>query len=128
MNDPGEIKELEEELRLAMIAGDVARLDALISNDLIFTDHTGTVLTKEMDLDVHRSGNLKINSLHPREQKIRLHGDTAVVSVLMDIEGVYLQQAFIACNRYTRIWARKHGKWMIIAVHSGSSVAPERTG
>lgn len=32
---------LEEQLRLAMLAGDVRVLDALLADDLVFTDQTG---------------------------------------------------------------------------------------
>ncbi len=72
MNNIEEIKKLEEELRLAMLAGNLSKLEALLSDRLIFTDHSGLVYTKEMDLGNHRSGNLKIDRLYPEDQKIVL--------------------------------------------------------
>ena len=117
MNDAEQIKELEEELRIAMLGGDINKLDALISDNLIFTDHTGVVFTKEMDLHAHRSGNLKIDGLYPEEQRVETYSDTAIVSVLMRIEGSVIGEAFNGNGRYTRVWVKNHHHWTIVAGH-----------
>lgn len=118
MKDTDQIKKLEEELRLAMLASDVSKLEVLISDRLIFTDHSGVIYTKEMDLHSHRSGNLKIDSLYPEDQKIQIYEGTAIVSVLMRIGGSFTGQRFSASNRYTRIWVKQNGHWTIAAAHS----------
>ncbi len=112
------IKALEQELLNAMLHSDVQKLDELIAEDLIFTDHNGQLFTKAMDLDAHRSGALKIDSLEPEQQTIRLYEDTAVVSVLVRIRGKYLGNDFEGSNRYTRFWVKKDGVWKIGAGHS----------
>ncbi|NJR63493.1 MAG: nuclear transport factor 2 family protein [Cyanobacteria bacterium CRU_2_1] len=50
------IQTLEDSLRQAMLTSDVAMLDKLIGNDLVFTMHTGSVINKQDDLEAHRSG------------------------------------------------------------------------
>ena len=57
------IKKLEEELRQAMLSSNIAKLDQLISDALIFTLPDGEILTKSMDLDAYRSGLQKLTSL-----------------------------------------------------------------
>ncbi len=118
MNDLDQIKKLEEELRLAMLGSDVLKLDSFISDSLIFTDHSGSIYTKEMDLHNHRSGNLKIDGLYPQDQKIKLYDGTAIVSVLMRISGSFAEEPFNGNNRYTRIWVKQDGIWKIVAAHS----------
>ncbi|MGV3686598.1 MAG: nuclear transport factor 2 family protein [Daejeonella sp.] len=118
MNDLDQIKKLEEELRLAMLGSDVLKLDSLISDNLIFTDHSGSIYTKEMDLHNHQSGNLKIDALYPQDQKIDLYYSTAIVSVLMRINGSFTGEEFNVNNRYTRVWVKQDGMWKIVAAHS----------
>jgi Domain of unknown function (DUF4440) len=118
------IIELEERLRLAMLASDVAELDALISPDLLFTNHLGTLITKEADLASHRSGDLKLNSLKLSEQHLRIMDSSAVVSVAMHLQGSYLEQPIDLNIRYTRIWALgSNGQFQIIAGHA-STITP----
>ncbi len=118
MTDLDQIKKLEEKLRLAMLASDVSKLDSLISDRLIFTDHSGSIYTKEMDLHSHRSGNLKIDGLDPQEQKIELYDGTAIVSVLMRISGSFTGEPFHANSRCTRTWVKQDGSWKIVAAHA----------
>src|SRR5688572_1308082 len=51
-----EIAELEAELRRAQLDGDVAALDRLISDNLLFAGPDGALATKQQDLEAHRSG------------------------------------------------------------------------
>ena len=115
-----EIKFLEERLLKAMQKSDVTELDALISDDLVFTDHNGTVLKKTDDLNAHRSGMFSMDSIEPTEQIIKIYDNTAIVSVLLKIKGKFANAPFEGSNRFTRIWLNKNGNWQIIAAHSTS--------
>jgi ketosteroid isomerase-like protein len=114
-----EIARAEERLRNAMLHSDVAALDALISDDLVFTNHLGQLLTKKADLETHRSGMLKFNLLEPSEQLLQVEVPLAIVSVRMKLSGSYDEQPFAAELRYTRIWRRANGgEWQVVAGHS----------
>lgn len=56
------IENLEEKLRHAMLTSDVAVLDELIADDLVWTMHTGKVVNKQFDLEAHRSGMFRFTS------------------------------------------------------------------
>ena len=101
-----------------MLKSDVQQLDALISDELIFTDHTGRLLDKATDLEAHRSGTLKIDSLESSEQHIKIYKDTAVVSVLVNIGGSYATQPFKGNLRFTRVWMNRDHSWKVVAAHS----------
>jgi ketosteroid isomerase-like protein len=112
---PTTLEELEETLRRAMLASDVATLESLIADDLIFGMHTGAVITKAMDLDAHRSGLLRLIALEPSEQRTARYGDTGVVSVRMHLVGEYDGATFAGSYRYLRVWAREGDRWQVVA-------------
>ncbi|SFM02676.1 nuclear transport factor 2 family protein [Rugamonas rubra] len=115
---------VEEQLRRAMLASDVAQLDALIADQLVFTDHTGRRYSKQDDLAAHRSGVLRFTALEPSEQLLRIDGPVAIVSVRMRLAGSFATAPFAADLRYTRLWRRtEQGGWRIIAGHSSAVAA-----
>lgn len=70
MNLIAEITEMELRLLQAMESSDTKELNELISEELIFTNHMGQILTKEADIQSHRSGLLKIGTLSASRQAI----------------------------------------------------------
>src|SRR4051794_20418947 len=105
----------EDQLRDAMLAGDVATLDRLIDDDLMFVSHLGAVVGKAEDLEMHRSRRLRITSMTPSDRRIQRLGDTTVVSVRMHttalVDGIGVEQTF----RYTRVWHRRAEGWRIVS-------------
>ena len=70
--DSNGIVALEEQLETAMLNSDVAVLDHLLADDLIFTSHLGQIMSKQDDLEAHKSGFVKINSIDQSEQHIKM--------------------------------------------------------
>ena len=62
----------EERLREAMLIGDVNSLDDLINDNLIFVNHFGQILTKEADIEAHRSRVLNFTDIKILVQKVIL--------------------------------------------------------
>jgi hypothetical protein len=122
-----EISRLEDKLRQAMLTSNVATLDELIADTLMFTMIDGSVLGKEDDLATHRSGALKIVALEPSDQRVQMYDDVAIVAVRMRMRGTYAGADFEGVNRYTRVWLRTRGHWQIIAGHV-SPVPPTDEG
>lgn len=103
-----------------MLSSDVNALDELLAPDLIFTNHLGQLLGKEDDLAAYRSGALKIARLEQSERQVRVLGEAAVVSVRMQILGIYRNAPASGDFRLTRVWARsrQQERWQIVAAHS----------
>ncbi|MCV2371388.1 nuclear transport factor 2 family protein [Roseateles oligotrophus] len=112
------IAEVEERLRLAMLASDTVALNELISPDLVFTNHVGQVLSKEVDLELHKSGTIRFQQLIPSETVVTTHGQFAVVSVRMSVAGTFAGTPFSENFRYTRVWRQLETKtWQVVAGH-----------
>ena len=114
-----QVIEAEEQLRLAMIASDVSVLDKLLSQELIFTNHLGQLVTKEQDLLSHKTGLVKVDELIPAEKSIHIHGEVAIVSVLVHLLGSYDGIPGAGDFRFTRVWiATSNDTLQVIAGHA----------
>lgn len=119
-----QIIEIEERLRQAMLESDVAELDALIAPELIFTSYLGQLVSKQQDLDMHRSGAIKIDSITPSERQIQLNHGFSIVSVRMHIAGSYEGTEMAGDFRFTRVWAiSSAGSLQIVAGHASMVAA-----
>ena len=120
MTIQAQIIDVEERLRLAMLASDVPALDGMVAPELIFTNHMGQLLGKDEDLAMHESGVLKLHQLIPSEQHLQVNGEVVVVSVRMQLAGTYADQPTGGDFRFTRVWARSpEGVWRVVAAHAG---------
>lgn len=113
-----EIIELEARIRSAQLNADVAALDALISDELLFTGPDGELGTKAQDLEAHRSGLVRFREHEPQELRVRRIGtDVAVASLkarlAVEVAGTLIR----GTHRYTRVWARENGEWRVVGGH-----------
>ena len=113
-----EIVALESRIRRAQLDADVAALDALISNDLLFTGPDGQVGTKAQDLDAHRSGVVRFREHEPEELRVRRVGASVAVVALRARLAVEVAGTLIrGTHRYTRVWALENGEWRVVGGH-----------
>ncbi|MFM7424952.1 MAG: nuclear transport factor 2 family protein [Elainella sp.] len=109
-----QIRECEARLYAAMLASDVAELDALIADDLLFVGPTGESATKAIDLELHRTGATKFHEFIPQELEIRIWSeDFGLASAHICLRGTYLGEEFAGNYRYLRVWRRGQTGWQI---------------
>jgi ketosteroid isomerase-like protein len=123
--DP-EIVALESRLRAAQLAADVAALDALIADELLFTGPDGQLGTKQQDLEAHRSGIVRFRAHEPEELRIRRVGPNVAVAALRTRLEVEVAGALVGGTyRYTRVWAREDGgPWRVAGGHVSEVPSP----
>jgi ketosteroid isomerase-like protein len=113
------VVEHEQLLQKAMLDSNVSALDQLMDDELVFTDHVGQKVTKQMDLDAHRSGFIKIESLNQSGQTIKIFNNIAIVTVLLEIDGSFGGNRANAKLQFTRVWQEKDDEhYKLIAAHS----------
>ncbi|MGH6696567.1 nuclear transport factor 2 family protein [Sphingopyxis sp.] len=118
MSDTGTIEVCEERLRQGMLTSDVAALDELMSNQLIFTNHLGRRLSKSDDLAAHRSGALRIETIDPADEAvIRCLGNVATVCVGVDLAGSFDGSGFFGRFSYSRVWHFEQDRWQVVLAH-----------
>ena len=99
-----EIIDLENKLLEAIKISDIAFLDKILHDDLLFVVPNGSVITKEMDLASHRAGEMVVEEIIPTIEQINIIEDTAVVTVVYDSKGSMLGNPIQGKFRYIRFW------------------------
>ena len=116
--DP-EIVACEARIRVAQLAADVAELDRLIANELLFTGPDGRLGSKAEDLAAHGSGAVRFREHEPEELRVLHAGADVAIAALrarltVDVGGTLVRGTY----RYTRVWARESdGSWRVVAGH-----------
>lgn len=105
----------ESDLREAMLTGNVEKLDALIDDQLLFIGPDGNLYSKDDDLQLHRSGQVKIEQIEVEGQVISSRDEIAVVSLVARMSGVFKGASFQGKFRYLRTWRLTSSGWKIIA-------------
>jgi ketosteroid isomerase-like protein len=113
----------ESSLRRAQLAGDAAALEPLLDDDLVFTGPDGAIYGKQDDLSAHRAGMIRVTQLEPSEERVQDFGEIVVVSVRMEMRGLFKGTPFGGPFRYTRVWRAHRSSWRVVAGHV-SAIAP----
>ncbi|MGJ1246143.1 MULTISPECIES: nuclear transport factor 2 family protein [Sphingobacterium] len=101
-----DIIEAENQLFAAQLASDVDALDLLLYDSLVAIAPDGQMLTKEMDLNAHRSKAMVIEQAATEINAIKLVGDTALSVVTMTAKGQVMGAPLEGKFRYFRTWKR----------------------
>lgn len=112
------IRQLEATLRAAQLQSDVAALDQLIDDALLFTGPDGTLATKADDLALHRDKVVQFTAHEPGELRfVVVTNDVVVVALQTYLAGRVQNTEFAGDFRYTRVWARREDTWRVVAGH-----------
>jgi ketosteroid isomerase-like protein len=110
-----EIEALEMQWREAQLSNDVAVMDRLLADDYVGISASGIIETKPEALALRRAGTLHITALDLNDLKVRIYGDTAVVTSRADLEGTNGASNISGKYRYTRVYNRRFGQWKIVS-------------
>jgi ketosteroid isomerase-like protein len=110
-----EIEALEMQWRQAIVSNDVNEMDHLLADDYIGISANGTVETKAQALAQRKAGTVKISQLDLTDFKVRVYGDTAVVTSQANLSGINGQSDISGNYRYTRVYNRRLGQWKIVS-------------
>jgi ketosteroid isomerase-like protein len=110
-----EIEGLESEWRTAVVQNDVATINRLLADDYLGINPNGTLETKADALAQHRSGTMKVTSIEPDNVRVRVYGDTAVVTSRVDVQGTDGDRDISGRYHYTRVYSHRSGEWKIVS-------------
>jgi ketosteroid isomerase-like protein len=97
----------------ATVAGDVAAVGAMMTDDLTYTHSSGVEESKAEFLSGLKSGKYLYREITPRGRKVRLHGDTAIVSgpahVVIEPGGKRTELELY----FTELYVKEGGQWQM---------------
>lgn len=110
-----QIETLEMQWRQAQVDNNIPVMEHLLADDYVGISANGTIESKVQAIAQHKAGTVRITQLELDDLKVRLYGDTAVVTSKADLQGVNGESDISGKYRYTRVYNRRLGQWKIVS-------------
>jgi len=120
-----ELTRLDREFQQAVGAKDPVAVAKYLAEDYILITGSSRILTRKELLEEIAAPGLQWELNESSEVRVRVHGDAAVVTALLQQRGTDKGEHFDSPVRYTDTWIREHGVWRQV---SGHASAVKRTG
>ncbi|MCX7365865.1 MAG: nuclear transport factor 2 family protein [Alphaproteobacteria bacterium] len=112
------IIDLDKKRMHAMAAKDIATLEAVLADDLIYTHSSARLDTKKSLIGGMTSGSTVYTSVEPSEVKAQDLGDTVVLTGIAQIKVVSGGTPNAFGVRFTDVYARRGGSWQMVTWQS----------
>ena len=109
-----ELLKLEDDFARAVTDNDADAVDGFLSDDWIIVDADGGTIDKARFLGVIKSGALSHEMMESTDLRVRLYGNTAVVTGLTTTKGKFMEQDFTSCERATDIFVKQNDRWQCV--------------
>jgi hypothetical protein len=119
-----QLKKLEIQWGDANVKKDVAVLDRIMADDYTETGIDGNVETKAQGMAFVKSGEYVLSSYAYSDMKVRVYGDTAVVTFINKTKDTYKGRNISGTSRWTDTWIKRGGSWQCVASHSSKVAHP----
>ena len=106
---------LEREWNAAYKAGEVTKMNALLSDDFIITIEDGRTFSKSGYIALNGNSTVRVDVSDMSDLKVRMHGNSvAVVTGAYHEKGASQNKPYEYHDRFTDVWMIIEGKWQII--------------
>lgn len=112
------VKQLFDELVISYTKNDAAAPTRIFAEDFIFTNPFGELMTKEQRIGEIKPGGIQFDSYTVDDVKVRVYGDTAVVTNQATLAGKRGDQVLSGQYRGTSVFVKKGGTWQVVAAQS----------
>ncbi|MBS0523667.1 MAG: nuclear transport factor 2 family protein [Proteobacteria bacterium] len=110
--------DLDAKRMQAMAAKDVALLETLIADDLVYTHSSARLDTKRSLIDGMTSGKTVYTAVEPSNVRAQDFGDTVVLTGECRIEVTSNGTPNAFGVRFTDVYARRNGRWQMVTWQS----------
>src|SRR4051794_11186970 len=115
------IMRIEKEMLAAALKGDTSPSERYLADNYVFTGPDGLSMGKAQSIEDLKSGNLKLQAASLDNTRVQVYGDTAIVTYSSNDKGTYKGKDISGKTRWTDVFVKQNGRWMIVASH-GSTV------
>ncbi len=114
-NAEEELKKLETDRAAAVVRGDVATLEKQTSDDYTLINMNGQMSDKSQMVNAFKTGQSKLTSDALSDMKVRVYGNTAVITGKADVNGTLGGKDATGQIMFTRVYVKKGGQWQSVA-------------
>jgi hypothetical protein len=116
-----EVLKVEEEEAQALVKSDTDALGRICADDLSHIDTSGAMLTKAQFLEELRAGHPKYLTSQHDDIRVRVYGDTAVVTARSTSAVENNGKVSYGPRRFMNVYVKHNGVWRLVA-HQGTRV------
>jgi len=119
-----EIAALDTEYQAAVEKNDFATMDRILADDFILVTGMGKIYTKDDLLEEARSGRVDYEYQSDSEQTVRVWGDTAVITALLEAKGTDGGKPFDYKLWFSDTYVRTPAGWRYVFGQASTRLAP----
>ena len=112
-----ELLNLEQQFAQAIIRNDVDGIGRLVADDWIIVDPNGKIIKRSRFFELIKSGALTHDIMDSEDFRIRVYGDSAVITAVTRAKGKFMEQEFSTQERATDVFVKRGGRWQCVLTH-----------
>jgi ketosteroid isomerase-like protein len=124
-SDAAQVRALDLKLTEAYKQRKFDLLASLLDEDFVITFEDGSTYGKTGYISYSAATTTRVDVAEMSEIKVRMHGNTAVLTGLYHERGVEKGGAYDYRDRFTDVWMKSEGKWRMIASHYAIPLKPQ---
>jgi ketosteroid isomerase-like protein len=109
-----ELLKLEKQFAAAIVKNDPEAIGRFVADDWIIINADGGIIEKARFLDVIKSGALTHEMMESDDIRVRIYGESAVVTGLVRTKGKFMGQDFSTHERATDVFIKHDGRWRCV--------------
>jgi ketosteroid isomerase-like protein len=112
-----ELLNLEKAFAEAIVKNDLEGIGRLVTDDWIIIDPDGGIVDRARFFEVIKSGALTHDTMESEDFRVRVYGDSAVVTGVTRTKGKFMGQEFSTQERATDVFVKRDGRWQCVLTH-----------
>jgi ketosteroid isomerase-like protein len=112
-----ELLKLEKEFENAIVKNDPEAIERFVAADWIIIDPDGQIVHSNRFFEAIKSGALTHEIMESQDLRVRVYGDSAVVTGLTRTKGKFMGQDFSTEERATDVFVKRDGRWQCVLTH-----------
>jgi len=116
-SEEDEVRRVEIEWGEAFERRDFVTLDRIMADEYILTDPLGNVRDKAESMAAIATNEVHFESTTSDNVKVRINGDTAVVTGRSTFRGRYRGWSMAGRYQYTDVLVKRNGSWLAVSSH-----------
>src|SRR4029077_19364288 len=112
-----ELLKLEKAFADAIVENDPEAIARFVADDWIIIGPDGEIVDRARFFEVIKSGALTHDLMESEDFRVRVYGDSAVVSAVTRSKGKFMGQEFSTRERATDVFVKRDGRWQCVLTH-----------
>ena len=112
-----ELLKVEKEFEQAIVSNDLEGIGRIVADDWIIIDPNGDIIDRTRFFEVIKSGALTHDMMESEDFRVRVYGDSAVVTGITRTKGKFMGQGFSTQERATDVFVKREGRWQCVLTH-----------